>query len=61
MNTESNRAEFRLKLTDKFERSVVAFLNYAGGGMPTKSALFFAVRPSMADCKVNFTSSQNIH
>ncbi|MDR1010059.1 MAG: putative DNA binding domain-containing protein [Opitutaceae bacterium] len=32
MNTESNRVEFKLKLTDKFERSVVAFLNYAGGG-----------------------------
>jgi predicted HTH transcriptional regulator len=32
MNTESNRVEFKLKLTDRFERSVVAFLNYASGG-----------------------------
>ena len=28
MNTESNRVEFKLKPTNKFERSAVAFLNY---------------------------------
>ena len=32
MNTETNRTEFKRELTGKFERSVVAFLNYAGGG-----------------------------
>ncbi|MDR2849152.1 MAG: putative DNA binding domain-containing protein [Verrucomicrobiota bacterium] len=32
MTTETNRTEFKRKLTDKFERSVVAFLNYPGGG-----------------------------
>ena len=32
MNTESNRVEFKRELSERFERSVVAFLNYAGGG-----------------------------
>jgi predicted HTH transcriptional regulator len=30
--TESNRTEFKLKLTDSLEKEVVAFLNYPGGG-----------------------------
>jgi len=29
---ESSRTEFKRKLNDRFERSVVSFLNYAGGG-----------------------------
>jgi predicted HTH transcriptional regulator len=29
---ESNRTEYKRELNDKLERSVVAFLNYAGGG-----------------------------
>jgi predicted HTH transcriptional regulator len=29
---ENNRTEFKSKLTDRFERTVVSFLNYAGGG-----------------------------
>ena len=32
MNTESNRIEYKLKLTDNLEREVVAFLNYHEGG-----------------------------
>ena len=32
MTPESNRVEYKRRLTDKFERSVVAFLNYPGGG-----------------------------
>jgi hypothetical protein len=32
MRPESNRIEYKRELTDKFERSVVAFLNYPGGG-----------------------------
>jgi predicted HTH transcriptional regulator len=32
MTTESNRVEFKRKLNDRFERSVVSFLNYPGGG-----------------------------
>ena len=32
MKPESNRIEYKRQLTDKFERSVVAFLNYPGGG-----------------------------
>jgi hypothetical protein len=31
MRPESNRIEYKRELTDKFERSVVAFLNYPGG------------------------------
>jgi len=31
--TESNRIEYKLTLTDKFEREVVAFLNYSEGGI----------------------------
>ena len=30
--SESNRTEYKRELNDKLERSVVAFLNYAGGG-----------------------------
>ena len=30
---ESNRIEYKQKLTDQFEKEVVAFLNYAGGGV----------------------------
>jgi predicted HTH transcriptional regulator len=29
---ENNRTEFKSKLNDRFERAVVSFLNYAGGG-----------------------------
>ena len=29
---ENNRTEFKNKLNDRFERSVVSFLNYSGGG-----------------------------
>ena len=29
---ETNRIEFKRELSDRFERSVVSFLNYAGGG-----------------------------
>jgi predicted HTH transcriptional regulator len=29
---ENNRTEFKSKLSDRFERAVVSFLNYAGGG-----------------------------
>jgi predicted HTH transcriptional regulator len=29
---ENNRTEFKRELTDRFERAVVSFLNYAGGG-----------------------------
>jgi hypothetical protein len=29
---ENNRIEFKRKLNDRFERTVVSFLNYAGGG-----------------------------
>jgi predicted HTH transcriptional regulator len=29
---ENNRIEYKRELTDRFERSVVSFLNYAGGG-----------------------------
>jgi len=29
---ENNRTEFKRELNDRFERSVVSFLNYAGGG-----------------------------
>jgi len=32
MPPESNRIEYKRQLTDKFERSVIAFLNYPGGG-----------------------------
>lgn len=32
MNTESNRVEFKHELTDKFERSVVAFLKSSRKG-----------------------------
>ena len=32
MQPETNRIEYKRQLTDKFERSVVAFLNYPGGG-----------------------------
>jgi len=32
MNRESNRLELKRELNDRFERSVVAFLNYPGGG-----------------------------
>ena len=32
MISESNRVEFKQRLSDKFERSVIAFLNYPGGG-----------------------------
>jgi len=32
MKPESNRVEYKRQLTEKFERSVVAFLNYPGGG-----------------------------
>ena len=32
MRPESNRVEYKRRLTDKFERSVIAFLNYPGGG-----------------------------
>ena len=32
MRPESNRVEYKRRLTDRFERSVVAFLNYPGGG-----------------------------
>ena len=46
MKPESNRVEYKRQLTDKFERSVVAFLNYPGGGrmyigvLPAILALF---------------------
>jgi len=33
MNTESNRIEYKSELTEKFEREVVAFLNYRAGGI----------------------------
>lgn len=33
MNIESNRVEYKTTLTDKFEREVVAFLNYRDGGI----------------------------
>ena len=33
MNIESNRTEYKSTLTDKFEREVVAFLNYRDGGI----------------------------
>ncbi|MCL2773298.1 MAG: putative DNA binding domain-containing protein [Oscillospiraceae bacterium] len=33
MNIESNRIEYKSALTDKFEREVVAFLNYRDGGI----------------------------
>ena len=29
---ENNRTEFKSELNDRFERSVVSFLNYSGGG-----------------------------
>ena len=29
---ENNRIEFKSELNDRFERSVVSFLNYPGGG-----------------------------
>jgi hypothetical protein len=29
---ENNRTEFKSKLNDRFERAVVSFLNYTGGG-----------------------------
>ena len=29
---ENNRTEFKRDLNDRFERAVVSFLNYAGGG-----------------------------
>ena len=32
MSPESNRVEYKRQLSEKFERSVVAFLNYPGGG-----------------------------
>jgi len=32
MKHESNRIEYKHQLPDKFKRSVVAFLNYPGGG-----------------------------
>ncbi|MCL2829928.1 MAG: ATP-binding protein [Betaproteobacteria bacterium] len=32
MPPESNRVEYKRQLGEKFERSVVAFLNYPGGG-----------------------------
>ena len=31
--TETNRLEFKAKLTDDFEKEVVAFLNYREGGV----------------------------
>ncbi|HOF99238.1 MAG TPA: ATP-binding protein [Paludibacteraceae bacterium] len=30
---ETNRIEYKQKLTDQLEKEVVAFLNYAGGGI----------------------------
>jgi hypothetical protein len=33
MIIESNRIEYKSTLTDKFEREVVAFLNYRDGGI----------------------------
>ncbi len=33
MKCETNRIEFKRELTDKFEREVIAFLNYSGGGV----------------------------
>ena len=32
MQQENNRIEYKRDLNDRFERSVVSFLNYAGGG-----------------------------
>jgi len=32
--TETNRIEFKAKLTDDLEKEVVAFLNYREGGVP---------------------------
>ncbi|GHS92995.1 hypothetical protein AGMMS50276_02220 [Synergistales bacterium] len=32
---ENNRTEFKRELNDRFERAVVSFLNYAGGGEVT--------------------------
>jgi predicted HTH transcriptional regulator len=29
---ENNRVEYKRELNDRFERSVVSFLNYVGGG-----------------------------
>jgi predicted HTH transcriptional regulator len=29
---ENNRIEYKRELNDRFERAVVSFLNYAGGG-----------------------------
>ena len=31
--TENNRIEYKAQLTDTFEKEVVAFLNYLGGGV----------------------------
>ena len=31
-HSETNRIEYKQELNDKLERSVVAFLNYDGGG-----------------------------
>jgi len=32
LSAESNRIEYKRELNDKLERTVVAFLNYPGGG-----------------------------
>jgi len=60
-NTETNRIEYKRELNEKLERSVVAFLNYPGGGELLLGVDNNGVPVGLADAELWFPAARRNH